>query len=70
VPTYAYSRTGLTHAFDDVADAIVRLTTAFVSGRGRAPSTALRAVPLPRFAGADAKLISPDERAVFRALDL
>ncbi len=38
-------------AFDDVVDAIVRTATARIAAD--APSTALRAVPLPRCAGED-----------------
>ena len=35
-------------ALDDAADGIVRMAAALIEDRGAAPSTALRAVPLPR----------------------
>jgi len=38
---------------DDVVDAIVRAAVAKIEAEAKAPSTALRAVPLPRFAGED-----------------
>ena len=41
----------VTRAIDDVVDAIVRAAMARIEAE--APSTALRAVPLPRFAGED-----------------
>jgi very-short-patch-repair endonuclease len=44
----------LTRGIDEMADAIVRLAEDFAL-RPRAPSPALWAVPLPRFAGADAE---------------
>jgi very-short-patch-repair endonuclease len=40
-------------AIDDVVDAILRAAMARIGGEARAPSTALRAVPLPRFTGED-----------------
>ena len=40
-------------AVDDVVDAIVRAAMARIEAEAKAPSTALRAVPLPRFAGED-----------------
>jgi very-short-patch-repair endonuclease len=38
---------------DDVVDALVRAALARIEAEARAPSTALRAVPLPRFTGED-----------------
>jgi hypothetical protein len=40
-------------AIDDVADAIVRAAMARIEAEAGSPSTALRAVPLPRFTGED-----------------
>jgi very-short-patch-repair endonuclease len=40
-------------AIDDVVDAIARAAMARIEAEAKAPSTALRAVPLPRFAGED-----------------
>ena len=41
----------LTKSIDEAVDAIVRMAAALVDGAS--PSTALRAVPLPRYAGED-----------------
>ena len=45
------SRTALARSFDDAADALMRM--AIEMAAAAAPTTALRAVPLPRFAGED-----------------
>ena len=47
--------TDVMRSIDDAVDAVVRAAAAMIESRGgNAPSTMLRMVPLPRFAGEDA----------------